>query len=77
MAVMVIDEGAAGADNKVFVSLADFFGLLPQVEVYKTLILSPAEDARLLVNLTLITFEVTVPESIVALVPKVPVNDQR
>jgi hypothetical protein len=77
MAVMVIEAGAIGEDNKVLVSLVALFGLLPHVDVYKTRILSPAAAAALLVNLTLITCEFTVPESIVAFVPNVPVNDQR
>jgi len=49
--------------------------LLPQLEVYCNLTLSPVAAAALLLYVTVITFEFTSPESITALPPKVPTND--
>jgi hypothetical protein len=51
------------------------FTLFPQSDKYATLTLSPIPAAALLLKLTLITLELTSPESITALAPNVPVND--
>ena len=73
---MVMAEGAAGAESKVFVSLTDLLAVFPHPEVNNTLTLSPALAAALLVYVTVITRELTFPESMLALAPNVPVNDQ-
>jgi hypothetical protein len=61
--------------SKVLVSLSVLFTPLPQAERYFTLTLSSVAAAFPLVKLTLITCEFTVPESIWAFEPKVPVKD--
>ena len=71
---MVIADGAAGAVIRVLLNLAAFEALFPQADVYLTLTLSPAPDAALLVKLTTMVLEFTVPESIVAFAPSVPSN---
>jgi hypothetical protein len=76
MAVIVIAVGAAGTTVTTLVNLAALAAPFPQSEVYKTLTLSPAPAAALLVKLTTIVREFNVPESTTALAPKVPVNDQ-
>lgn len=72
---MVILAGI-GAANNAFDNFAVFFKLLPQDDVYDTRTLSPVPAPALLVNVTVITCEFTSPESINALLPNVPVNDQ-
>jgi hypothetical protein len=72
---MLMLNGALGGPIKVFVNLAETLALLPHDDLNNTLTLSPTLDAALLVNLTLITCEVTLPESIDAFAPKVPTKD--
>jgi hypothetical protein len=70
-------DGAEGGLNNALVSFNDLFFPIPQSERYKTLTLSPAVDALLLLNTTRISLEFKLPESILALAPSVPVKDQR
>ena len=68
--------GAAGADSNELESFNVLFGLLPQPDVYITLALSPVAEAALFVNFILIIRDVSVPESMEALAPRLPTNDQ-
>jgi hypothetical protein len=67
--------GTEGAANNVLVNLLAFLALLPQSDVYINLMLSPVKAAALLVNVTVIFCEFTLPESIVAVPNKDPTND--
>jgi len=58
--------GAAGAVVTVLVNLTAADALLPHADVYNNLTLSPVAAAALLLNLTSITFDVSVPAIIVA-----------
>jgi hypothetical protein len=58
--------GAAGAVVTVLVNLTAAEALLPHADLYNNLTLSPVAAAALLLNLTSITFDVSVPVMIVA-----------
>ena len=58
-----------------FDSLAALFAPVPQAEVYATLIVSPAPATALLVYLTLMTCEFTLPESKVPVEPTGPAGN--
>ena len=74
--VMVGAAGAVeGADNAEFVNRNALIGLVPQLELYATLALSPVAAAVLNVYFILTILEVNEPESTVALVPNVPTKD--
>ena len=75
IAVEVTEVGAKGALNNVFVSFAVLLGLLPQEDVYKIRALSPVAAAALLENFMRTIWEVNVPESRTAFVPRVPTKD--
>jgi hypothetical protein len=74
IAVAVI-TGAAGTVVTVLANLTAVALLSPHSDVYTNLTLSPAPAAALLVNLTSITFDVSVPDIISASAPSVPAND--
>ena len=59
-----MEAGAVGGLRSVLVSLIDFLKLLPQAEVYKTLMLSPAADAKLDEKVITTFCELKEPESI-------------
>jgi hypothetical protein len=73
--IAVIVAGATGGNKVVLDNFTDLLAPSPQLEVYRTRTLSPATAPALLVNLTRIEPELTVPESIMALAPKLPVKD--
>jgi hypothetical protein len=73
---MVGAAGAAvGADNKEFVNRNTLLGLVPQLEVYATLALSPLAAAVFNVYFILTIREVNDPESTTAFVPNTPTKD--
>ena len=72
--VIVMLDGAVGVVNVTLDNLKDLLTLLPQLEVYATLTLSPVEAAALLANFILTMRDVNVPESNTAVNPKVPTN---
>jgi hypothetical protein len=59
----------------VLVNLTAADALLPHADVYNNLTLSPVAAAALLLNLTSITLDVSVPVMIVAAWPNDPTND--
>ena len=69
---VTVTVGDNGADINVLVNLDALNKLLPHDELYANLILSPVAAAALLLNVTVITLEFTLPESIEA--PNTPLN---
>ena len=63
---MVAITGATGTVVTVLVNLTAVALLSPQADVYINLTLSPVAAAALLLNLTSITLDVSVPDMIVA-----------
>lgn len=70
-----MDAGAVGLAVVRLLNLAAFASPFPQLDVYITLTLSPINEAESIEYKTLITLEVTSPESITAFAPSLPVND--
>ena len=77
--VCVIDIGAVNCTSgelyKIFVSFVAKTLLLPQLDVYATLMLSPIEAAAVLVYFILMVCEPTVPESKTPVEPTFPIGN--
>jgi uncharacterized membrane protein len=73
--VIVMLDGAEGADKSVFVNLIARIGLVSQLDVYASLTLSPVAAEVFCEYFILTTLDVNDPESTTALVPNVPTND--
>ena len=74
-AVIVILRGEDGAVKSVLLRIRDVGKLFPTDEVYNSFTLSPADAAPLFENVAVMIRELTVPESMIAFVPKFPIND--
>jgi hypothetical protein len=74
---MVMVVGAAGAFSFVLVNFNALGRLFPQLDRYCNLMLSPVTAAALLLKLTTILCEFSLPESIKANSLKLPTNDHK
>ena len=68
-------DGAVGADKSGLVNFNALVGLVPQLEVYATLTLSPVAAAVFNVYFILTIRDVNDPESTTAFVPNTPTKD--
>jgi hypothetical protein len=72
-----ITVGATGGESNVLASFTDLLLLLPQLDVYNNLMLSPVTAAALSLYSTPIILDVSVPSVIESVADNTPVNDHK